>query len=66
MPPDTRGIVYKFATQTGDYTADPPPPGHGYGVWALPGTLVEACRFQPGRVKGRCHGLEADEAEGEK
>jgi hypothetical protein len=66
MPRKTRGIVYKFATQAGDYTADPPPPGHGYGVWALPGTLVEACRFDPGSVKGRCHGLEADEGEGEK
>jgi hypothetical protein len=63
VPSDTHVILYKFATQAGDYTADPPPPGHGYGVWALPGTLVEACRFAPGTVKGRCHGLEADEGE---
>jgi hypothetical protein len=61
LPRGTKAILYKFATQASDYTAIPPPPGHGYGVWALPGTLVESCRFAPGTVKGRCQGLEADE-----
>jgi hypothetical protein len=61
VPRGTHAVVYKFATQTRDYTDNPPAPGHGYGVWALPGTLIEACRFAPGTAKGKCHGLEADE-----
>jgi hypothetical protein len=65
MPRGLHPILYKFAAEASDYTANPPPPGHGYGVWALPGTLVEACRFEPGTVKGRCHGLEADEGKRE-
>jgi hypothetical protein len=63
LPPRVNPILYKFATQASDYVAIPPPPGHGYGVWALPGTLVESCRFDPGSVKGRCHGIEEGEKE---
>jgi hypothetical protein len=61
LPPGISPILYKFAAQASDYVDDPPPPGHGYGVWVLPGTLVEACRFDPGSVRGRCHGLEEGE-----
>jgi hypothetical protein len=63
LPAAMNPILYKFAAQASDYVANPPPPGHGYGVWALPGTLVDACRFDPGSVKGRCHGLEEGEKE---
>jgi hypothetical protein len=63
LPPRMNPILYKFAAQPSDYVTEPPPPGHGYGVWALPGTLVEACRFEPGTVKGRCSGLEEGEKE---
>jgi hypothetical protein len=61
LPGGFKPILYKFAAQGRDYIANPPPPGHGYGVWALPGTLVEACRFAPGTQKGHCHGLEVGE-----
>jgi hypothetical protein len=61
LPGGFKPILYKFAAEAGDYVAKPPPPGHGYGVWALPGTLVEACRFAPGTQKGHCHGLEVGE-----
>jgi hypothetical protein len=53
-------ILFKFAAQASDYTLGAGSPGR-YGVWALPGTLVEKCRFEPGTVKGRCHGLEVGE-----
>lgn len=54
-------ILFKFAAQISDYTLAAASEGRRYGVWALPGTLVEKCRFEPGTVKGRCHGLEVTE-----
>jgi hypothetical protein len=63
VPRHEKAILFKFAAVPADFTAYPlgPGQGHGYGVWALPGTLVEQCRFEPSLVKGHCHGLEADE-----
>ena len=63
LPKKEHPILYKFAARNVDYTLLPlsPDAGHGYGVWALPGTLVEKCRFEPSQVKGHCHGLEVGE-----
>ena len=61
VPQREQPILFKLAAQSSDYTLDASAHGRGYGVWALPGTLVEKCRFFPGTVKGRCHGLEVGE-----
>jgi hypothetical protein len=61
LPRDENPILFKFAAQAGDYTLEAASKGQRYGVWALPGTLVEKCRFEPGAVKGRCQGLESDD-----
>jgi hypothetical protein len=65
VPRDENPILYKFAARRIDYTLYPlgRDKGHGYGVWALPGTLVEKCRFNPTQAKGHCHGLEVAEDE---
>lgn len=55
-------ILFKFAVRANDYTLGAEQNGRGYAVWALPGTLVEKCRFEPSAVaEGRCQGLEDDE-----
>lgn len=55
-------ILFKFAVQARDYTLAAEEEGRVYAVWALPGTLVEKCRFEPSAAgKGRCQGLEDDE-----
>ena len=63
LPNREHPILYKFAARPVDYTLLPiaRDAGHGYGVWALPGTLVEKCRFEPSQVKGHCHGLEPND-----
>jgi hypothetical protein len=61
LPRGVKPILYKFASQNGDYALRAAKAGRGYGVWALPGTLVEKCRYEPSQVRGRCHGLEVDE-----
>jgi hypothetical protein len=61
VPRRDNPILFKVAAQASDYTRVAALHGRGYGVWALPGTLVEKCRYFPGTVKGRCHGLEVGE-----
>ena len=61
VPRGMKPILYKFASQSADWSVKAAEAGRGYGVWALPGTLVEKCRYEPSMVRGHCHGLEADE-----
>jgi hypothetical protein len=61
LPQRENPILFKFAVQPSNYTLAAAEEGEQYGVWALPGTLVDRCRFEPGTVKGHCQGLEAGE-----
>jgi hypothetical protein len=61
VPKGENAILFKFATQASDYTPAGAADGGLYGVWALPGTLVDRCRYEPGPVKGHCAGRENDE-----
>jgi hypothetical protein len=61
LPRRENPILFKFAAAADDYTLAAAENGSRYGVWAVPGTLVDKCRFEPGTVKGRCQGLEAGE-----
>jgi len=62
LPRGENPILFKFATQEHDYTLAAEENGRVYAVWALPGTLVEKCRFEPSSApEGSCQGLEDDE-----
>lgn len=61
LPADASLELFKFSFDPKNFARVNPKPGNGYGVWALPGTLTEACRFAPSTVKGKCRGLEVGE-----
>jgi hypothetical protein len=61
VPKNASLELFKFGFDPQNFKRVNPNPGNRYGVWALPGTLTEACRFAPGTVKGKCEGLEAGE-----
>jgi hypothetical protein len=62
LPAGKSPILFKFAARASDYTHRAADEGADYGVWALPGTVLEKCLYSPGDLtKNLCHGVEAGE-----
>jgi hypothetical protein len=62
LPAGQSPILFKFAPRASEYTLQAADEGGEYGVWALPGTVLEKCLYSPGDLtKDLCHEVEADE-----
>jgi hypothetical protein len=62
LPAGQSPILFKFAPRASEYTHQAADEGGEYGVWALPGTVLEKCLYSPGDLtRDLCHQVEADE-----